>query len=281
MREFRAISIRSYITKIHHSFVRGLFRLLVGSAVTAFQFGGTKGLSHLMASAMLRWTISAAIQAGQSCQVFLGDVQSAYYKVLHSLLTPRRFSRDTLNDVLDDSDIPLSFHGPLLDMLEQPGAIAAVTHDEHVLAMMEESISNSWFATRQGGQVCEPRSGSGPGGPLADTWYTFAIAPIYHQVELWLVNEGMQLRFPHLPPGIAHALGLDPSDTSIVPTQSLYCDDNGIVAVLSNKHDIPEQLVVIPRFVRHVYWKRGLSFNWAPEKSAIVPMISGQAKVDR
>lgn len=232
MLDFRAISIRLFLIKAHHSFVRDRFRLLVGSCLFNFQYGGAKNRSHLMAAALIRWTVAAAIKSGKACQVFLGDVMSAYYRVLHVLLVPQLFSAQCLGDILDQSDIPIAFHEPILGMLREPGAVAAHSHDPHLLAMMQEALTSTWFATRQGRHVVEPKSGTGPGDPLADTLYTFGVAPVYQVVDGWLRQESKHLQFGTLDATLVEALDLDPNGSSQCPTQALYCDDDAIVAVM-------------------------------------------------
>ena len=42
---------------------------------------------------------------------------SAYYSLLHVFLTPHLYTHDTLEDILDASDIPLALHDPIMRML--------------------------------------------------------------------------------------------------------------------------------------------------------------------
>ena len=92
-----------------------------------------------MASALIKWTLLASKHTGISAQVFLGDVRSAYYRILHSLLDPLQYTDDSLAEVLDESDIPLAYHDPLLKLLQSPGAIQAGTDDPHLVSMLQES----------------------------------------------------------------------------------------------------------------------------------------------
>ena len=132
MKDNRAISIRSYIIKNHHAFTRDKFKAMIGNAIYASQFGGVKNRSSTMAGALVRWTMLACIKLGNCCSVFLGDVKSAYYSILHGLLDSQEFDPASLEDFLERVEIPLAFHEPLFLYMSNPGAIDLTTSDPHI-----------------------------------------------------------------------------------------------------------------------------------------------------
>ena len=154
MADWRSIYIRSYFTKAHHAFLRDEFKLLVVSSLYFNQFGGMKHKGTDMAAAYLRWTLrTTQCQVLDVCLFFI-DVLSAYYSVLHMLLDPESYSRDSLGDVIDQLDIPLAFHETLYRMLGNPGAISLHVHEPHLRAMLLDSVRDMWFATRGSGRGC-------------------------------------------------------------------------------------------------------------------------------
>ena len=125
----------------------------------------TKGRGTDMSSAFVRWSARLAQSSGQNVVLLFLDIQSAYYSVIHALLGPRSFDDASLDEILDELDIPIAVYKPLERMLDAPGAISLTVCDPHVQSMLLDSVRNVCNATREGQQLAQARCGTGPGEP--------------------------------------------------------------------------------------------------------------------
>eukprot|EP00974_Lingulodinium_polyedra_P112810 10917699-Lingulodinium_polyedra.AAC.1 len=93
-----------------------------------------------MASALVRWTLEAATASRRSCMLLFVDIKAAYYSVLHALLDPHEFTERSLEQVLDEVEVPLAYYEPIKLMLQEPGSIDQDLADVHLAELLKESV---------------------------------------------------------------------------------------------------------------------------------------------
>ena len=66
---FKSIGIRSVIVKIHHIYIRNIFKQAIAGIIFPTQCGGITKRSTTMTSAHLKWTVAAACHEKVHIQV--------------------------------------------------------------------------------------------------------------------------------------------------------------------------------------------------------------------
>ena len=81
-------------------------------------------------------------------------------------------------------------------MLGKPSTLEELIPDRHLLAMLSESQRMPWFQLQGYASIGSTKTGSGPGGPLADLMYNLAMLPAINEIDSQLVAAGLIFNTP-------------------------------------------------------------------------------------
>ena len=103
--------------------------------------------------------------------------------MIRQLVVPVSYQSTDINDIIDQIGIPLPFVEPLRLLLARPSTLEELIPDKHLLAMLAESQRMPWFQLQGHVDIACTKTGSGPGGPLADLMYNIAMLPAIQEID--------------------------------------------------------------------------------------------------
>ena len=87
------------------------------------------GRSCDITAATLRWAIAhASANRTTICTMFL-DIKSAYYSIYHDLRLENTHRSETLEEFLDNCEIPIAVQDTVREVMARPGAVSALISD--------------------------------------------------------------------------------------------------------------------------------------------------------
>ena len=189
--DHRAITLRNHLLKVHHSFLRSLAYPLLHAALHIAQTGGVKKRGTDISNALVRWNLCNRQEEKECTMTFFSDVTSAFYTMIRQLVVPVAHIFSDIEDIINQIGIPLAFVEPLRILLSKPSTLEEVIPDKHLLAMLSETQRIPWFQLQGYAAIGCTKTGSGPGGPLADLMYNLAMLPAIDEIDDELVSSGL------------------------------------------------------------------------------------------
>ena len=280
--DVRAITLRNHLLKAHHGYLRSLAYPLLHSALHVAQTGGAKGRGTDISNALIRWNLFHQKCVKKSAVTFLCDVTAAFYSMIRQLVLPVSYHIDDLDDIIDQIGIPEPFVEPLKILMTDASTLERLIPDKHLLAMLSESQRLPWFQVQGFPRIACTKTGSGPGGPLADLLYNVAMLPAINEIDSLLVEKDFCFQFPpttNLFTSVGQlAQGRQAHNNATVIA---FVDDLSGSAPLDIRTcpdfetftDRVSNFIAI--FVQTLH-KRGMILNCLPGKCAIMISLSGQ-----
>ena len=280
--DHRAITLRNHFLKAHHGYLRSLAYPLLHSALHVAQTGGAKGRGTDISNALIRWNLFHQKCAKKSAITFFCDVTAAFYSMIRQLVLPVSYHSDDLEDIINQIGIPEPFIEPLKLLMMDASTLERLIPDKHLLAMLSESQGLPWFQVQGFPHIACTKTGSGPGGPLADPLYNVAMIPAIKEIDQLIVDNDLCFQFPassnlFLNSGLA-AQGRQCLSNATV---TAFVDDLSGSAPLDIRtcadfESFEERIASFTSLFVRTLHKRGMILNCKPGKSAIMLSLSGQ-----
>ena len=278
---FRAITLRNHLLKVHHGYLRSQVYPLLHASLHLAQTGGVKGRGTDVSNALLRWNLFHQKASGNSSVTFFCDVTAAFYTMIRQLVVPVSYQVDDLNDIIDKIGVPDCFIEPLQQLISDTSTLERLVQDKHLLAMLSESQRIPWFQVQGNASIACTKTGSGPGGPLADLMYNLAMLPVIQHIDKQMTEQGLLFSFPNTTQ-VFSTVGRQAQSREPVSDSTLtaFVDDLSGSAPLkiSQCHDLASFQEAIASFVSifiSCLHSRGMVLNCKPGKSAILVSLAG------
>ena len=179
----RAITLRNHLLKVHHGYLRSLAYPLLHSALHLAQTGGAKGRGTDISNALIRWNMFHQRCTNSSTVTCFCDVTAAFYSMIRQLVLPVSYHCSDIDDIIDQIGVPDLFIEPLKLLMTDSSTLERLIPDKHLLAMLSESQRLPWFQIQGYPNIACTKTGSGPGGPLADLMYNIFMLPAIQEID--------------------------------------------------------------------------------------------------
>ena len=93
---------------------------------------------------------------------------AAFYTMIRQLVLPAVYYHDDLSSIVDQIGTTAPLVAPLKLLMCSASVLEELVGDKHLLAMLSETQRLPWFQIQGHPRIACTRTGSGPGGPLAD-----------------------------------------------------------------------------------------------------------------
>ena len=194
--DHRAITLRNHLLKVHHGYLRSLAYPLIHAALHLAQTGGAKQRGTDVSNALIRWNMFHQRSRHQCSMTFFGDVTAAFYTMIRQLVVPASYNSTDIDDIINQIGIPLAFVEPLKLLMSDSSTLERLIPDKHLLAMLSESQRMPWLQIQGHPDIACTKTGSGPGGPLADFMDNLAMLPAIKEIDQQMVHDGHIFHFP-------------------------------------------------------------------------------------
>ena len=124
------------------------------------------------------------------------DVTAAFYSMIRQLVLPVSYHCTDIDDIIDQIGLPDLFIEPLKLLMTDSSTLERLIPDKHLLAMLSESQRLPWFQVQGYPNIACTKTGSGPGGPLADLMYNVAMLPAIQEIDKLILDNGLCFQFP-------------------------------------------------------------------------------------
>ena len=115
--------------------------------------------------------------------------------MIRQLVVPVSHCHDDLNNIVDQIGIPAPFIEPLKQLMCNASVLEECSIDKHLLAMLSETQRLPWYLLQGHPRIACTKTGSGPGGPLADLMYNLAMLPAIREIDNQMVFDGRTFSF--------------------------------------------------------------------------------------
>ena len=269
---YRSIMLQSTIGKLHHKFVRTRLLEVAGHMLKATQFSCKAGLGADFACLLARTAQARARKSRHNFALFFVDLQSAYYRAVRELLLPLEGS-DEDTDAILQLDIP-EWAGEVLQLLLRTPCSLEGIDDQHLLRILCDVHTDTWFAVDFAKDVARSRRGSRPGNPMADVIFALILAPVLHETDVALAGEGLK------PQVVASArkwlVGPGESLEDGMATDTTYADDMAFMIEAAPHKDFLASVGFLVDLVHKGLVSRGLLPHFGPGKSGVLISANGQ-----
>ena len=104
--------------------------------------------------------------------------------MVRHLVVPVSYYHDDLDGILDQIGIPAPLVEPPKQVMCDASVLDELIPDKHFLAMLSETRRVPWFQIQGHPNIACTKTGSGPGGPLADLMYNLAMPPAIKEIDM-------------------------------------------------------------------------------------------------
>ena len=166
--------------------------------------------------------------------------------------------------------------------MADPSTLERLITDKHLLAMQSEPQRVPWFQIQGHPAIGCTKTGSSPGGPLADLMYNLAMLPAIKEIDQQLVAAGHCFQFPSDISVVTDSALAAQSRSTVSPASATaFVDDLSGTAPLniricSDIHTFEERITDFVLIFVSALHIRGMILNCKPGKSAIMISLSGQ-----
>ena len=215
------------------------------------QWGGRRGLSRESLHLQLRLWQSNAKHQRQSLAIIFMDIRQAFYSLAKPLLTNFRGDKQDIQLLGRVLNIPASAVDNFERNVRTSNLVEKATQSRLATAMTEATLSKTWFIVDD--TVQAPSTGSRPGGPMADQFFSLTMSAILEQVyarmeEADLVDQDAE----------------DPVHNSVV-----WVDDAAF-AIRGNATDIAQKTTRALTILFEVFQEFGLQLAVGTNKTAVM-----------
>ena len=116
--------------------------------------------------------------------------------MIGQLVLPVSYHCTDIDDIIDQIGIPDLFIEPLKLLVTDSSTLERLIPDKHLLAMLSESQRLPWFQVQGYTNIACTKTGSGPGGPLADLMYNIVMLPAIQEIDQLIVDNVLCFQFP-------------------------------------------------------------------------------------
>ena len=203
------------------------------------------------------------------------DLQSAYYRAVRELLLPLQNSADDMEAILQ-LDVPVWASEALQLLLRTPCGLDGLD-DKHLLRILADIHTDTWFAVDFVRAAARSRRGSRPGSPLADLIFALILAPVLYDMDAALEAEGLK------PQVVASAgrwlVGPDESIADGMVTDTTYADDMAFMIEAAPSRDFLDASRFLVELVHRGLISRGLLPHYGAGKSGLMISANGQGAI--
>ena len=136
------------------------------------------------------------------------------------------------------------------DTLKSTSAMTEADVPIAIQDLLRPFILNTWFNVKNCSGIVQYTKGSGAGNPLADIFFTFAIAKVLNQCRLVLVEKGL---CEHVDSENDCPLVWTSPESSSIDDGTSYVDDDVIHCTDPDPHPVVHKSICIAKVVFHVF----------------------------
>ena len=268
MSGFRAILLEPVVSRIFAKAWRS--RLEEGAAKVALpsQWGGRPGLSCSALHLQLKMWQQNAKQERKAHAIVYVDLQQAFYSVAKPLLAKCNSWQQSVEVLCTTLKIPDSAVEKFCANVAEADLIYKATGSRLAGAMTRATLEKTWFTIPNGDKILAPQSGSRPGDPLADLFFSVVMSSMMSKIHESL--EDADLLQPQ-------------SQQHPCPSSITWVDD--IAFCITSKADgLCQKVIHVMQILLETATEHGFALSYGQGKTAVMMMFHGpkakQARID-
>ena len=189
---FRSLFISSLPAKAHHKLMRRQLQPAIAATLHDLHCGVSRGKPVSLPTLATRLIVTKLKRMGASCGILFLDTAHAYYSVIRELVLGPLSEDSNVWALLQRFGLGEADMKELHALVVQGGILSSLDVSEHLLKILRDLYSQSWFVTRfsTGEHVVCTQAGSRPGSAFADL--VFHIPP--HAAHPFWCRDGRSVR---------------------------------------------------------------------------------------
>ena len=223
------------------------------------QWGGRPGLSCTALHLRLKVAQQDAATRGISQAIIFVDVKAAFYSVAKPLLHYGTYSESEFQAVCNAMQIPATARSLFAANLRKTNAMWEATKSQALTAMTSATLSRTWYAIPDGDGIFAPLTGSRPGDPLADLFYSAIMATILQCIDERATAQGL---FP------------EPDADQPVSTSVTWVDDLAVI-LEADAASLCHKAIHMLAIIIDVTTEFGFELSVGPGKTAVMLSFRG------
>ena len=271
---YRQILLMNVIAKCHHRFMRERVCDIAVSLLLATQCGGCKGRGTDIAGHYVRAFQAYDDQQKRSSVLAFADLKAAFYTVVREILLPLDTSEDDRDAIVAAAPTPPALVPVLQAMMANPFLDPAKINDAHLADLLNDAHRCTWFAVKDAPAIGATRTGTRPGGSLADLIFNLVFLPMLRDLRDELKARDITVLLDCSPHPV-FAQGLAQEDAFL--SEVAFVDDLAIPTMTSDNDNIEAHIVLVIEAIYLIAAQSGFALNFGPTKTAVLVSLRGPA----
>ena len=268
----RGILLSDAMAKHMHRFYRAPASQVLARKARDTQCGGIGKKGTDFAHHILQEFADVARSRGVAMVGVFVDVVSAFYTVLRQLAFRVDCSDEAVASLLRTLGLPPASMDRLRRRLEERPSLEAAGVSQHVVGIIAEGLTGTWFGTEGLREVAATGRGTRPGDPFGDLVFNFVAEEIFTGVCDRMEADGMVQFFEW--DGSRSPLPTGPAAGRVAVGDVSYVDDGLFLAMVPSAEAVPAA-AAIARMAADEFESRGLRLDFRAGKSAAEVIFAG------
>ena len=187
-------------------------------------------------------------------------MKAAFYSVAKPLLHHGGYREDQIDRICEAMKIPISAREIFAQNVRETNAMWEASKSQVATAMTEATLKRTWYAIPDGDAVYAPMTGSRPGDPLADLFFSAVMATMIQQINDRAIEKGL----------------LPEVDVQQPLASSVTWVDDLAVIIHSDAESLCERAIHMLAIIIDVTTEFGFELSYGPGKTAAMLCFRGK-----
>ena len=260
MGNYRGILLEPVLARTFSRSWRGKLATGVHQLAEPNQWGGRAGLSCSALHLQLKMhQANNAAQSMSQALVFV-DIRAAFYSVAKPLLYGQEYSDQMFLKVCNAMKIPESARDEFRKNVHETNAIGFATDSKIQEDMTRSSLHRTWFIVPDGNEMYAPMTGSRPGDPLADLFFSAIMAVMLQKIHERCFDQG---------------IFADDGHGNLVGGSVTWVDDLAF-SITSSAEELVSKILHLLSIIIDTTTEFGFQLSFGVGKTAVIPIFRGK-----
>ena len=274
---FRSLYISSIAGKSLHKLFRKRLRPVILDTMHEMHCGVAPGRGVTLPTHMIRLLLRKLKRMGRPAAVFMLDTATAYYAIIRDIAVGQISSDLVVHRIFQRFGLGPDDIRSLMDLIQDGGILSSLGVSEHLLHILRDMYSRSWFVTRfcTGERVTVTHLGSRPGSSFADVVFAFVYHRILGRIRSVATSEQLSVPVYHSDTRCPWACVSEPRETCTHVLDTTWADDTAAITTASTPAILLRNACRLSSVVIDTCRSHGLRPNLKRGKSALLLALRG------
>ena len=264
MAGYRAILLEPTISRLFAKAWRAKMQHGIDEASVPNQWGARPGLDCEALHLQIRMWQSSAKAARKSVAIAFVDLQQAFYTTAKPLIAKCESWEQSVQVLCQVMSIPVSAVEKFRENLANYEMVRQVTGSEQAAGMAATALEKTWFLVPNSTTLQAPQTGSRPGDPLADMFFTMVMSAVMTEINQRIDDE---VDLPLL------------THDHTAATNVTWIDDVALV-VFEEATKVHKKTAQVMSIILEVAIEFGFQLSFGPGKTAILLSHHGKGATE-